>query len=846
MAADTFEVYSLTSRLMLDASQFDRALDQSRRKFQTLPGDLKHIQSAATATGKAIGVDLGGAISSASGSLSAFGGPAGIAAGALIALTGAAASAVKGLLDLTLHVTEQIDSLGDLSEKVNFSVRTISGLSTAIEAAGSNMEGFGNALGIFDKNIEKVAQGDKRLSGLFKELGIDATNNERALRQVAKIIFDLGGTAQQTALAMELFGKSGKDVVGVIKAANGDIEEFIKQSERLGFVIGDDAVKAADDLDKSLITLRAQVDSVIRQLGVELIPLVQEGATNISNWMKNNQGEIRKTILEVGNLIKKFYDLVQYIEIASPITFVVHTLYTASGLLPDNSRTSGAAQNAQYQRNVFTQDPVTGRRVYAGNAPYNEPGEYAIAGGAGSSSVGAGVGADAGPAPNALADKVRDLLSRGGGGGKGGGKSQKDVLDSVRASLVQLNAEYRKYSAELLGSANAADLAAEKEKILSNLMRSLKQDTKERISEMRDVDEAISAAIGALPAKSREAARALVEKSLAQFKDNQEAQNAITLTRKTEELTHSWRAALDQTRGTTDEYADAVAALEKVHAEYGTTLDPGIKKELEQLAVRRRALDITLQLTRAQSVLLQQRERFATRAGRERPSWDDLGGGSTYGGEPATTGRPRVATAEEQVIRERLEIYRDNVRRVAYETTNLLDRALYDGFTGGGVKAGLASLGMGLLDIVRNIFLRELEEGLTRILTNAGGGKAAGGGGLFQTLLSVGLSAISGVFGGGLAAGGIGSAAAGAIGGFADGGYVKPNTWYWRGERGPELVKSGPMGDSVMSNGNSTAMARGGNTFITNVYAQDYNSFASRRTETQMTRAANKMMQRAA
>lgn len=819
MANDTFEVYSLTSKLTLDTSQFDRSLISSTQKMKAVPGDLKRMEVATKSAGASINNDLGSALTSVAPKLAVLsaGGAVGLAVAGLDLLVAAITGTVAGIWSLANVAADAGGEVFDLTQRVNFSAVTISGLGQAGKRAGVDMQSFSTSLGIFDKTMEKFNEGNKETVKTFKELNITSRDNETALRQSFKALNDLGGGHRQVALAMQLFGKSGKEILAVIKETNGDIEAAIEKYRRLGLVISDQDAAAADAFGDSLAQLQEQLSGTARRIGQETLPAFTVFFDDLSAMLAADND--------------KWYSWANVINSATTLALgsvegLIRGVNAALARLETGSIWGLAKLPYEIPRFI-------GEETASINTRARDRVEAENAAGIVTRQMGAGIRPGTG------------YRGGGGGGGKSGG-TQKDVLDSTRASLVQLNSEYRKYSAELLGSANASGLAAEKEKILAGLMHSLKQATKERISEMHDVDEAINAAIGALPAKAREAARALVEKSLAQFKDNQELKNAVEVNKKAEELTQGWRREIEQARGGTDQYSEAIAALEKEFSKYGATLDAGTRKELEHVAALKKELDLVLSVTRARQVLQTTRERTVSREMRDRPPWIDLGGGSTVGGEPATTGRPRVATAQEQVIRERLEIYRDNVRRVAYETTNLLDRALYDGFTGGGVKSGLASLGMGLLDIVRNIFLKELEEGLTRILTNAGGGKAAGGGGLFGTLLSVGLGAISGIFGGGPAVGGLGSAAGGTIGKFADGGYVRPNTWYWRGERGPELVKSGPQGDSVMSNANSMAMGRGGNTFITNVYAQDYNSFASRRTETQMTRAANKMMQRAA
>jgi hypothetical protein len=117
------------------------------------------------------------------------------------------------------------------------------------------------------------------------------------------------------------------------------------------------------------------------------------------------------------------------------------------------------------------------------------------------------------------------------------------------------------------------------------------------------------------------------------------------------------------------------------------------------------------------------------------------------------------------------------MQRLAYNFTNMIDRAIYDGLQGG-LKKGLQSLGLSVLDFIKNIFLTQLQNAIAKALGNIspGAGGAAGGkggffSGLFGAVLSgIGLGGLAG--GGGGATGGAGGALGGLAGTFASGGNI--------------------------------------------------------------------------
>lgn len=229
-----------------------------------------------------------------------------------------------------------------------------------------------------------------------------------------------------------------------------------------------------------------------------------------------------------------------------------------------------------------------------------------------------------------------------------------------------------------------------------------------------------------------------------------------------------------------------------------------------------------------------QRERFATDAGQNRPDWIDLGGGSTYGGEPGTGGRARIATAERQDLADKITEAQERIRQLAANITNVIDRALSEGFERG-IKAGLISFAQGILDMIRSAALDALQKKLMDVFSSAlGGGSGGGIMGWIQKLLGIAGSAVGG--GGGLG----GAAGRAGMMPFANGGVMKPNTWGLVGERGPEMIRAGSQGASVIPN-----HALGGNTFVVNINVPDIQAAGAQSTRYQVAKAMHGQLAKA-
>jgi hypothetical protein len=254
-------------------------------------------------------------------------------------------------------------------------------------------------------------------------------------------------------------------------------------------------------------------------------------------------------------------------------------------------------------------------------------------------------------------------------------------------------------------------------------------------------------------------------------------------------------------------------------------------KDLERMVELVR--EVNAQRLRYAEITKNTRGRYAGTAPLGDDEWIDLGGGSMARRERpggVAQSRGRVATAGEQALRDQMAAHREKMQILAADLTSILATSIHAGFDQG-VKAGFQSLLDSLVQMIENVLLKRVQSGLESLLNDifkSGGGIFGGqpgssGSGIGAILGQIGMAGLGG-----------------AGGGFADGGFMQPNTWNVVGERGPELLHSGRTGGTVIPN-----HAMGGGITV-NVYAQDARSFTSRDTQAQIVRQMMRMQQKMA
>jgi hypothetical protein len=308
---------------------FSPFFNEITRGSKTAKKDLDEVAQGAGVAGVALG---------------GLGVPALAAAAGVAVLTTGVIAAGKEIFELTKRSSEAGAEIYDLSQRVNFNATTLSGLKLLAEDSNVSFRTLSVGLGLFDKATEKAAENSKSTLGkAFKELNVDVRDNEKALRQTFEALYKLGPTNQQTALAMQFFGKSGKDVLEVIKESNGNLDAAIQKYGDLGLIIDTQAARKAKEFQRELTLVNQQIAGITREVGEEFTPAVKHSLESVSGFLKDNRDEFKAWGSEaadaldgiiaifngrfgpaVGNGVKTALDLIA--PLLPVLRFIEHTL----------------------------------------------------------------------------------------------------------------------------------------------------------------------------------------------------------------------------------------------------------------------------------------------------------------------------------------------------------------------------------------------------------------------------------------------------------------------------------------------------------------------------------------
>lgn len=224
------------------------------------------------------------------GALAGLAGPAGIAVLAVAAVVAVTTAAIKKMFDLAESTAEAEGRFKDLSQQLGLSADTLSTLAIVASDTGGDIGAITAALGIFQKHLDDARDPLSQSAGLLGELGIQTRDTESALRQAFTTLARMPEGFEQTAAALNLFGRGGKTVLALIKETNGDLDSAVKKYKALGEAISDEDAEAADRFNDALNELHRSSDALIRQLGREFLPAALEIVTALTELVRQSKG----------------------------------------------------------------------------------------------------------------------------------------------------------------------------------------------------------------------------------------------------------------------------------------------------------------------------------------------------------------------------------------------------------------------------------------------------------------------------------------------------------------------------------------------------------------------------
>lgn len=292
-AEQTKQMQQAVNQAESDLQKMKNSLDKNDQALKDVEKSSGSLGEKLTGLADKLGIKLP---ESAQKAIDAFGGinaGTALAAGGIALLVDGLVKGTKALVDMTKEAAAGADELLTLSAQTNLSTEDLQKFQYASELLDVSMGTLEGSLTKITKSMADAQGGSEKAQNAFQELGVEITNEDGTLRKANDVFLDavdaLGKVENETqrdAMAMDIFGKSAKELNPLIKAGSQSLVELGNEAEASGYILDDLALNNLGSVDDALIRLDKTRETFTKNMSAQFAPYVTEAITKVDEASK--------------------------------------------------------------------------------------------------------------------------------------------------------------------------------------------------------------------------------------------------------------------------------------------------------------------------------------------------------------------------------------------------------------------------------------------------------------------------------------------------------------------------------------------------------------------------------
>jgi hypothetical protein len=240
--------------------------------------------------------------------------------GGLLALGGAVSAARVAMAAAIKSTADYASEIHDLSAATGVSTDNLQVLGYAGKLAGVGLEEVAQGLAHLSRSAFEASTAGGEAGAAFFRLGVDAYDAtgkvkdiNQLLPEVAAALGRIQNPTERTALAMQVFGRSGARLTQTLTKFGGDMEAVRKEAVKLGIVLDEKTIQAGKDLGDTIDRVNFAIKGVIYAIGTPLLGKLRSMLEGWVRWTEVNRRfialRVHEAIGHVNNAMAGLYEL---------------------------------------------------------------------------------------------------------------------------------------------------------------------------------------------------------------------------------------------------------------------------------------------------------------------------------------------------------------------------------------------------------------------------------------------------------------------------------------------------------------------------------------------------------
>lgn len=260
-------------------------------------------------------------------------------AGLLVGVGGPFGAIVQGALaagqaigKMVMETAALVDEMAKLSDRLGIAYEDFQGLAFAAELAGVSQSELETSMTMFSRVIGKGARGDTGAVEAFNRLGLSAQElagmaPDKALLEVSRAMSKLGTDAERTAVATELFGRSGAGMLNFLESAHEQVAQANRDLQEFGSILSREQASGIEEMNDDVSRLGASFDAIIKQLTSALAPIIGGISEALSHIVAVGNAILTPLMRGIGDLLMPLVVVFRFIGQLSRLVVPITKMY---------------------------------------------------------------------------------------------------------------------------------------------------------------------------------------------------------------------------------------------------------------------------------------------------------------------------------------------------------------------------------------------------------------------------------------------------------------------------------------------------------------------------------------
>ncbi|MCD7711786.1 MAG: hypothetical protein LUJ25_03515, partial [Firmicutes bacterium] len=231
-----------------------------------------------------------------------------------VALGNLVAQGISGAISSIVSFTQELIGMGDAidknSQRANMSSSTYQEWAHVLELGGGSAESLTSATRTLSGVLTEASSGSEKANEKLNAIGLSyqdlaGMSPEQQFEKVVYALADMEEGAERTALAQQLLGRAGMDMIPTLNQGSEAIAAYRQEANDLNLVLSEDTVKASAQLNDAMTNLSGAFKGAAGNIVGSMLPALTDIVKGFTDLVRGVEGAEQNIVSGVVSLVDK-------------------------------------------------------------------------------------------------------------------------------------------------------------------------------------------------------------------------------------------------------------------------------------------------------------------------------------------------------------------------------------------------------------------------------------------------------------------------------------------------------------------------------------------------------------